>query len=450
MPSARDDGVPADSDSISKNEEQEILCDQRCHINSRVHRACVARTTVVIATLIITGVALLLSVSSWHKKEDDVTAVLLLSTQGSINTSVTLGDSRSVTEAMTDPEIASQELSTSFMKMKTDEASTSTTPVPPLQTTETNFGLKTFLKLPNCSQELDPEEEEGMRSAPTVPGRVTFGRRGSGPGEFDWPRGVVVSPANEIFVSDVRNRRIQVHNLSGAHLRMFPTLVPGDENQLMKPYFITMDSEGHLWVMGLTNVDPMAMTVRYIVQYTSSGCVKGGFSIGKVYLTVGGMVIDKRNNNIVVTGFDPSWLFVAALRRDGVVLHTYRARQTGGSFKSVDVDYHGNVYTFHSGTNYVYVFTSSLSLFHKFKGARGAQSKINYSLMGLCVTSSGYVLTINLGHKRVEMYTRNGQFVRYVYTGGVRYVFSIAIGPAGQLIITDNVSNTITILPHYY
>ncbi|XP_019629872.1 PREDICTED: uncharacterized protein LOC109474101 [Branchiostoma belcheri] len=128
MPSARDDGVPADSDSISKNEEQEILCDQRCHITSRVHRACVARTTVVIATLIITGVALLLSVSSWHKKEDDVTAVLLLSTQGSINTSVTLGDSRSVTEAMTDPEIASQELSTSFMKMKTDEASTSTTP----------------------------------------------------------------------------------------------------------------------------------------------------------------------------------------------------------------------------------------------------------------------------------------------------------------------------------
>jgi sugar lactone lactonase YvrE len=57
---------------------------------------------------------------------------------------------------------------------------------------------------------------------------ASWGSLGSGPGQFDTPHGVAVSPKDEIFVADRGNRRIQVFDTSGKYLREFTIDVPVD------------------------------------------------------------------------------------------------------------------------------------------------------------------------------------------------------------------------------
>ncbi|XP_035659431.1 uncharacterized protein LOC118404461 [Branchiostoma floridae] len=59
------------------------------------------------------------------------------------------------------------------------------------------FGSEAF------KSERHTELIEGAAPGPT--GVVTFGGKGSEPGKFNYPRGVVVSPSNEIFVADTDN-----------------------------------------------------------------------------------------------------------------------------------------------------------------------------------------------------------------------------------------------------
>ena len=54
----------------------------------------------------------------------------------------------------------------------------------------------------------------------------SWGSLGSGPGQFDTPHGVAVSPRDEVFVADRGNRRIQVFDTEGKFLRQFTIDVP--------------------------------------------------------------------------------------------------------------------------------------------------------------------------------------------------------------------------------
>jgi hypothetical protein len=57
---------------------------------------------------------------------------------------------------------------------------------------------------------------------------ASWGALGKGPGEFDTPHGVAVSPKDEIYVADRGNRRVQVLDTEGKFLREFIIDVPVD------------------------------------------------------------------------------------------------------------------------------------------------------------------------------------------------------------------------------
>jgi len=59
----------------------------------------------------------------------------------------------------------------------------------------------------------------------------SWGSLGSGPGEFDTPHGIAVSPADEIYVADRGNRRVQVFNADGTYIREFIVDVPVDTSR---------------------------------------------------------------------------------------------------------------------------------------------------------------------------------------------------------------------------
>jgi streptogramin lyase len=57
---------------------------------------------------------------------------------------------------------------------------------------------------------------------------MSWGSLGTGPGQFDTPHGIAVSPDDEIYVADRGNRRIQVFDTEGNYIREFTVDVPVD------------------------------------------------------------------------------------------------------------------------------------------------------------------------------------------------------------------------------
>ena len=49
----------------------------------------------------------------------------------------------------------------------------------------------------------------------------TFGRKGSGKGQFNWPYGVACDSSGNVYVTDTNNQRVQVFTAEGKFLRMF-------------------------------------------------------------------------------------------------------------------------------------------------------------------------------------------------------------------------------------
>src|SRR5262245_53127164 len=60
---------------------------------------------------------------------------------------------------------------------------------------------------------------------------ASWGSLGTGPGQFDTPHGIAVSPKDEVYVADRGNRRIQVFDTEGKFLRQFTIDVPVDVNK---------------------------------------------------------------------------------------------------------------------------------------------------------------------------------------------------------------------------
>ena len=49
----------------------------------------------------------------------------------------------------------------------------------------------------------------------------TFGKKGSGKGQFQYPRGIASDSTGKVYVTDRDNHRIQVFTAEGKFLRMF-------------------------------------------------------------------------------------------------------------------------------------------------------------------------------------------------------------------------------------
>src|SRR5262249_49634116 len=75
----------------------------------------------------------------------------------------------------------------------------------------------------------------------------SFGRAGTGPGEFNRPEGLCVDAQDRLYVADSCNHRIQVFSSDGKFLRSYgkPGKGPGE---LSYPYDICVDSMGRQYV----------------------------------------------------------------------------------------------------------------------------------------------------------------------------------------------------------
>ncbi|XP_078621678.1 protein meiotic P26-like [Branchiostoma floridae x Branchiostoma japonicum] len=258
---------------------------------------------------------------------------------------------------------------------------------------------------------------------------ILLGEKGSAPGEFENPRGVAVSANNEIFVADRFNRRVQVHDIKGMHLRQFPTVTPG--GYLVAPEDVSIDGEGNLWIVGKCGTNSV------VVQYSRDGLPLKKIPVRTVSFSQG-IAVNRKNGRVLVT--DGQFGEVLMFGPDGCLERTL-GRQEGMEHPwYVTTNAEGDILVSDYDTNNVYVYDQSGGFLDKFGGHFRHPE-------GLCTDMQGNVIVADLGNRRVEVLTGRGDHVRYV-GAGLGKPSGVAVGPTGELVVTYGLKNMVAIFTH--
>ncbi|CAH1248470.1 TRIM3 [Branchiostoma lanceolatum] len=292
---------------------------------------------------------------------------------------------------------------------------------------------------PAVSNSSQREENTGKKVE-----RIIFGGKGEAPGKFKCNYGVAVSAENEIYVTDLFNKRIQVFSMDGVFIRLFLTAVPGEGRVRIYPVSVAIDmASGYLWVLGSRVLfHPDAK----VVQYSWDGLPTKTFDVSLLSQNPHpNIAIDVRHNRVIVGEGDTIMVF----QPNGSLLQGFEVlnkEMTNTRIRGVISDSEGNILLtdwYKSVKNYSH---SGEKMF-QFGSYGRNKGQLNLPT-GLCVDTLGRIIVVNRGSNRVDMFTSRGEFVRTV--ANVDSPWGIAVGPGGQLVVTaTSVTNsTVTILPH--
>ncbi|XP_066269120.1 tripartite motif-containing protein 2-like [Branchiostoma lanceolatum] len=152
-----------------------------------------------------------------------------------------------------------------------------------------------------------------------------------------------------------------------------------------------------------------------------------------------------RNNHILVTDADRGE--VQVFRPDGSLVR--RVGHPEGEMRLpryITVDGEGNILVSDWFANSVRMYDESGKFLLKFGGEGSGEGQL-HSPRGICTDSSGHIIVADSGNKRVQMFTRHGEYVRTIDTGFL--VEGVAVGPEGQLVMTDYFNHSVTVFPNY-
>ncbi|XP_019638751.1 PREDICTED: tripartite motif-containing protein 3-like [Branchiostoma belcheri] len=262
--------------------------------------------------------------------------------------------------------------------------------------------------------------------------RISFGGYGAEPGKFQGNFGVAVSADSEIFVTDQFNKRVQVFNMKGTFLRLFPTVVPG-ERKTMRPCSVSIDvGPGYLWVLG-------RYKEAHVVKYSKNGqpIKKFDFINKSVYPVI---AMDVRNSKVIVGDgqrivmFDPN----------GSRLWSSEVR-LGYGIGGITSDKEGNVMLTDRRKTIQKYIPSGVKIFEFGTSGKG-KGQLN-SPRGICLDTSGHIIVASYLKDRVDMFTSQGEFVRTI--ADIKFPEAVAMGPCGELVVTSPYTNTVSIFPRH-
>ncbi|XP_066266029.1 tripartite motif-containing protein 3-like [Branchiostoma lanceolatum] len=269
---------------------------------------------------------------------------------------------------------------------------------------------------------------------------ITFGGRGSQLGQFAHLNGVAVSSGNEIFIADHGNCRVQVFNMKGVYVHNFLTTVPGKAGSTIFPYDISIDGNDNLWVVG-----KVPFGSSYAVQYNRDGRALAKFRV-QGSTTSPTIAIDVQSNHILVGKYGWTSCKINIFHPNGLLVRTLNIPDISCE-ESLVVNREGNIITTKDSMVQVYSQTGHLL----FGGHGNGNGRVTYP-QDICTDISGHILIADRGSWGVKgwvsMFTSRGNFVRHVVTG-LRMVGPIAVGLEGQLVVTDERDNTVTIYTTY-
>ena len=241
----------------------------------------------------------------------------------------------------------------------------------------------------------------------------TFGKQGSGNGQFSFAYEVTVDKGDNIYVADCSNNRIQKFNSKGA----FKAAVGGyGSNQLQfhSPVGIVYNyRDNNLYVadQGNHRIQVLTTDLNFVRSFGTRGSGNGQFQ-NPLY-----MAFDDANNLYVT---DHSNHRVQVLTTEGQFLRTFSQKANGQRLNhpwAIAIDSSNTVYVSENGPHCVSVFTSQgdyITTFGK-KGSEEGQFKYIY---GLSVDNSDSIIASDRDNGRLQMYKPNIHDHTETNTGG--------------------------------
>eukprot|EP00058_Branchiostoma_floridae_P018087 XP_002603576.1 hypothetical protein BRAFLDRAFT_93221 [Branchiostoma floridae] len=306
-----------------------------------------------------------------------------------------------------------------------------------------------------------PEEPTEVTASSSSEEPIKFGGYGKDPGKFAAPRGVTVSPNNEIFIADMKNNRVQVHNIRGDHLLQFPAVVSGGGT--IRPQDIAMDNSGHLWVVG-RNV---------LVKYTREGKVLQEVPLQNIGYRYRGVAVDRRSGQVLVVESDTQRAEVLVFRPDGSLVRRFghqgifdRASRWLRASAAVDISANisrwkmedpgfitvheeGNIIISDWGAASVFVFDQIGRLLYTFGGPESREGQLRLPC-GICTDSSGNIIVADFGNGRLEQFTSRAEHLRHIdITKRYGSPDGVAVGPMGHLVVTYVEQNAVAVFRDY-
>lgn len=137
----------------------------------------------------------------------------------------------------------------------------------------------------------------------------SFGRRGSGEGEFSFPSALAFDREGHLFVVDQINARVQVFDSGGAFLQVIGGLGVGFGN-FVRPKDVAVDEKGRLYVSdgAFNNVQIFDRELRLLTFVGETGEQPGQFRIASgIAVKPGGFaVVDQLGRRVQVFAYLPS------------------------------------------------------------------------------------------------------------------------------------------------
>lgn len=167
---------------------------------------------------------------------------------------------------------------------------------------ETTFGRPTGIAVDAAEKRLYVVDTLGHRvDAFSLDGKklFSFGRRGTGAGEFNYPTHIAVDRNGALYVMDTLNFRVQLFDKDGKHVSQFGGTGTGIKD-FIKPKGIAVDSEGHIWVS-----DELRNTIQVFDRSGRLLLIFGKTGIGKAEFNMpAGLFIDSKDRLYVSDSYN--------------------------------------------------------------------------------------------------------------------------------------------------
>ena len=278
----------------------------------------------------------------------------------------------------------------------------------------------------------------GVQAAESYTFVMKWGTQGSGDGQFEYPNGVAMGSAGNIYVVDAQNNRIQKFTSTGTFVMKWGTQGSGD-GQFGRPWGVAVDSVGNVYVADWNNnrIQKFSSTGTFITKWGTQGSGDGQFN------EPSGIAVDGAGNVYVA---DTSNNRIQKFTSTGTFVMKWGTQGSGdGQFNNpngVAMDGAGNVYIVDWDNNRIQKFTSTGTFLTKWGTQGSGDGQFRYP-NGVAVDSVGNVYVADAQNNRIQKFTSTGTFLTKwgsygADDGQFKAPYGVAVDTAGNVYVTDS------------
>ncbi|KHJ49322.1 zinc finger, C3HC4 type [Trichuris suis] len=275
---------------------------------------------------------------------------------------------------------------------------------------------------------------------------LKFGHKGDSPGQFNWPRGLALTPnGKEVVICDSSNHRIQVFDIRGKFLRTFGKYGTGT-GQFDSLAGICVNQYGQMIVTDRYNhriqvLDPSGRTVRI---FGSHGQTNGRFNNPwGVTMDLQGFiyVCDKDNHRVQILQADGSYVgkFGDLGSHEGQFQHPH----------FITSNRHNQLIVSDTNNHRIQVFDHEGQFLFSFGTEGYHEGQFKYP-KGVAVDEQEFIFVADSGNSRVQIFYPDGRFFAQFGSWGsgdgeLRAIEDIRVTSDGLIIVSDRENHRIQV-----